>query len=153
MPFCTQCGTKVADRDVYCASCGAQQPGVRRAATDFVGSMNPNTASLLCYIPFVGWIAAIIVLASQRFRAESDARFHAFQGLYLFVAWLILDWGVGPSFAFVPRNVFHFSIAGLFKMVVIGAWIFMIVKASQGERYRLPVFGELAERSLTEQRL
>jgi uncharacterized membrane protein len=36
-------------------------------------------------------------------------------------------------------------------MVVMGAWIFMIIKASQGERYRLPVFGELAERSLTEQ--
>jgi uncharacterized membrane protein len=150
MPFCTQCGTNVSATDVYCASCGAQQPDVQRP-NDFVGSMRPNTAALLCYIPFVGWIASIVVLASQRFRFERDVRFHAFQGLYLFVAWLILDWGVGPFFAFVPRNVFHFSVAGLLKMVVMGAWIFMIIKASQGERYRLPVFGELAERSLTEQ--
>jgi uncharacterized membrane protein len=153
MPFCTQCGTQVAGTDAYCANCGAQQPEAARIRTDFVGSMRPNTASLLCYIPFVGWIAAIVVLASQRFRQERDVRFHAFQGLYLFVAWLILDWGVGPFFAFVPRNVFHFSIAGMLKMVVMAAWIFMIVKASQGERYRLPVFGELAERSLTEQQL
>jgi uncharacterized membrane protein len=151
MPFCTQCGTTVGGSDAYCANCGAQQPEVARQQGDFLGSMRPNTAALLCYIPFVGWIAAIVVLASQRFRFDRDVRFHAFQGLYLFVAWLILDWGVGPFFAFVPRNVFHFSVAGMLKMVVMAAWIFMIIKASQGERYRLPVFGELAERSLTEQ--
>ena len=39
----------------------------------------------------MGWIAAIIVLASQRFKAMPTVRFHAFQGLYLFVAWLMND--------------------------------------------------------------
>lgn len=153
MPFCTQCGTQVAGSDVYCASCGAQQPRNGKASSpmDFTGGMKPQTASVLCYIPFVGWIAAVVVLASQRFRTDPVVRFHAFQGLYLFVAWLILDWGVGPFFAFVPNNVFRISIAGFFKLLVIAASIFMMVKSNQGERYRLPIFGELAERSLQEQ--
>ena len=152
MPYCTQCGNKVGDRDVFCAACGGRQP-VAPNGSNPVESVNPKTAALLCYIPFVGWIAAIVVLASQRFRINRDVRFHAFQGLYLFVAWLIVDWGVSPFFSFMPRAVFHFSLAGVLKLAVMGAWIFMIIKASQGERYHLPVFGELAERSLQEQQL
>jgi len=31
------------------------------------------------------------------------------------------------------------------------ASIFMMVKTSQGEHYRLPVFGELADKSIAEQ--
>jgi uncharacterized membrane protein len=118
---------------------------------DPFANMQPNSVGTLCYIPFVGWIAAIAVLASQRFREDRTLRFHAFQGLYLFVAWLILDWGVGPFFTFVPRSMFRFSVTGLLKLMVIGASVFMIVKTNQGIRIRLPVFGELAERSLSEQ--
>jgi uncharacterized membrane protein len=151
MPFCTQCGTQVAAAAGFCASCGAKQPGVARGKKDPFSGIQPNSAATLCYTPFLGWIAAIAVLASQRFREDRSVRFHAFQGLYLFVAWLILDWGVGPFFAFVPRSVFRFSFLGLLKMAVIGASIFMMVKTSQGERFRLPIFGELAERSLSEQ--
>jgi uncharacterized membrane protein len=31
-------------------------------------------------------------------------------------------------------------------------WIFMLLKASEGVRYRLPLLGELAERSVAEQK-
>ena len=47
----------------------------------------------------MGWVAAIIVLAADRFRHDRILRFHAFQGLYLFVAWLIADHVLGPVFA------------------------------------------------------
>jgi uncharacterized membrane protein len=151
MPFCTQCGTQVSESDTFCASCGGRQRGASGPIPDFTGGMRPATASVLCYIPFVGWIASIVVLASQRFRTYTDVRFHAFQGLYLFVAWLILDWGIGPFFPFVPNHMFRFSITGVLKLMVIAASVFMMIKTNQGERYRLPIFGELAERSLSEQ--
>jgi hypothetical protein len=61
--------------------------------------VSPRTASLLCYIPILGWIVAIVVLASARFRDNARVRFHAFQGLYLFVAWLIVDWVLSPMFS------------------------------------------------------
>jgi uncharacterized membrane protein len=114
-----------------------------------MGQMSSRTASLLCYIPMVGWIFAIVVLASARFRHEYNVRFNAFQGLYLFVGWLIIDWVVSPFF-FIPGMPVHFP--NVFKLGMFLLWIFMMIKVNQGETYRLPVVGELAERSLAEQR-
>ena len=97
MPFCTQCGAQVQPADVFCSKCGMRQaaPGpVPRP--DPLAGITPRTASMLCYIPIVGWIASIVVLASPKFRNERDVRFHAFQGLYLFVVWLLVDWVVAP---------------------------------------------------------
>jgi uncharacterized membrane protein len=111
--------------------------------------MNYRDAATFCYIPWVGWIASIVVLASTRFRENHQARFHAFQGLYMFVAWLLIDWVADPVFSSMPSPMRHFS--GLLKLGVFVAWIFMIVKVRNGEDYRLPVVGDLADRSAHEQ--
>jgi uncharacterized membrane protein len=110
--------------------------------------MTPRTASMLCYIPFVGWIAAILVLAAQRFQKSPDVRFHAFQGLYLFVAWLLLDWAVLPWFPFGPHHFFFAPLRTIAHAILFAIWIFMLIKAAHEERYSLPIIGELAERSL-----
>jgi uncharacterized membrane protein len=94
----------------------------------------------------MGWIAAIIVLAAQRFRGMRTVRFHAFQGLYLFVAWLmndqVLKWALAP--------VSHFHLHDLISLVLLAMSVFMMVKASHDEAYSLPIFGELAHRSISE---
>jgi uncharacterized membrane protein len=146
MPYCSQCGNQVGDRDVFCAKCGARQPVGPAPARDHFAGVTPRTASILCYIPLIGWIAAIVVLAADRFRNDRIVRFHAFQGLYLFVAWLIVDRVLSPVLAWVP----HMHLGGLFRVVVIATWVFMLVKASHEEAYSLPVIGELAERSVAE---
>jgi len=152
MLFCCQCGTQVSETDAFCAVCGARQPAPSKPEGEFLSSMSSRTASLLCYIPILGWIPAIVILASSRFRQDRIVRFHAFQGLYLFVAWLIVDWGVGPFFTFVPSHAFRISIAGMLKVAIFLVWIFMIIKTSQSVTYRLPLLGELAERSVSEQK-
>lgn len=159
MPYCNQCGNQVLPADRYCAKCGTAQPasfaaGARSAGnTDPLASVNSRTASLLCYIPVVGWVWAIVVLAATRFRHESDTRFHAFQGLYLFVAWLLVDWVLGPFFVLpMGHDLGLRLIPRLLKLVVLGAWIVMILKTANGEMYRLPILGELADRSVSEQR-
>jgi len=108
-------------------------------------SINPKTASILCYVPWVGWIAAIVVLASDRFRHNRPIRFHAFQGLYIFVAWLIADQVLRPVFGFARLHLYQ-----LVEAVLLAMSIFMMVKAGQNETYSLPLFGELAQRSMTE---
>jgi uncharacterized membrane protein len=148
MAFCSQCGNRVADTDQYCAKCGARQPAAVRAASDPLENMNPRTAAVLCYVPWLGWIAAIVVLASNRFRDNSALRFHAFQGLYLFVAWLMVDYVLKPLFHIMPGPTFPFE--RLFQLAILGVWVFMMIKASHGEQYSLPIIGELAERSVTE---
>ncbi len=144
----------------------AERPGMddRPEARDFQtgyaannggGLRNSKTAALLCYIPWFGWIAAIIVLASRRYRRDYEVRFHAFQGLYLFVTWLLVDWVVSPvlrmtGYGFwqpLPRG------GGVLHLVILAGWIVMLVKVGQGQHYRLPILGDLAERSVAEQRV
>ena len=158
MPYCCQCGKATGDADVFCAVCGARQP-LRPPRED---GITPHTAAILCYIPVLGWIPAVIALASGRYRQEKTLRFHAFQGIYLFVAWLMVDWVLGPmpGFRFPLNHGLHFFFFGLpalslgvaLKALVLFAWIFMLVKTSQGELIKLPVLGELADRSVAEQR-
>jgi uncharacterized membrane protein len=137
----------------YCRQCGAAQPvdasapiPPPRPAADPLSGISPRTASILCYVPGMGWIAAIIVLAAQRFRHNPVVRFHAFQGLYLFVAWLmndqVLKWALAP--------VSHLHVHDLVSLVLLIMSIFMMVKASHDEAYSLPLFGELAHRSISE---
>ncbi len=153
MPYCCQCGQKVGDRDVFCAACGTRQPQCS-PVSDYLHGISPRTASLLCYIPIVGWIVSIVVLASARFRGDTRVRFNAFQGLYLFVAWLIVDWVLGPLFSFphLWGPSFYRVFPALMKAAIFGAWIFMIVKTAQDELYKLPILGDLAEKSVSEQR-
>jgi uncharacterized membrane protein len=162
MPFCTQCGHEANSADTFCGQCGARQsaggepPNPPRPAApnnpplhDPLAGLSARTATILCYVPAVGWIAAIIVLAARKFKDDHLIRFHAFQGLYLFAAWLVVDWVVGPVVHFTPGP--SRSIETLLHVVLLAVSIFMMIKASHNEAYVLPIIGELAQRSATEQ--
>jgi uncharacterized membrane protein len=161
MPFCTQCGHQVAQQDAFCGWCGARQAGATptgatgpRSApppmppADPLGGLSPRTASILCYIPTVGWIAAVIVLAARKFKTERIVRFHAFQGLYLFAVWLFVNWVVRPIVAAMPEHFIR--IDHILEGILLATSIFMMVKASHDEPYVLPIIGELAQRSAAE---
>jgi uncharacterized membrane protein len=100
-------------------------------------------------VPAIGWIAAIIVLAARKFKENHLIRFHAFQGLYLFAAWLVVDWVVGPISRWNPEH--RFPLDTLLHGLLLAVSIFMMIKASHDEAYVLPIIGELAQRSATEQ--
>lgn len=147
MPYCSSCGNLVDARDAFCARCGTRQPNLP-VQQDFLAGISSRTASILCYIPTLGWIAAVIVLATRKFRNDRAVRFHAFQGLYLFGLWLSIQWVIKPLFHDVPDPFIH--IERLLEGVIMGVWIFMMIKASHEETYSLPVIGELAQKSAAE---
>ena len=156
MPFCTHCGTQVGANDGFCAGCGAKQSAgaggtggqhgsQRSELKDFGANMPPRTIAALCYVPGLGWLSSLYVLAGERFRQDMIVRFHAFQGLYLFVAWLVVGalspmFNVGWRFTGIPRTL----------LSVLG--IVMLVKTLRNQDERLPFVGELADRSIREQR-
>ena len=156
MPYCCQCGKPVDGAARFCAACGGRQPLGTTQAPDVFSGINDRTASILCYIPWLGWIAAVIVIASRRYKSATpearEVRFHAFQGLYLFVAWLIVDWVLSPVLMFGGMGMGHSfgPLGGLLHIVILAAWIVMLIKVSHSEHYRLPVIGEMAERSVHE---
>jgi uncharacterized membrane protein len=166
MPFCTHCGHEVDENDRFCGNCGARQPNAgggsaaMPSAPQTSDGIPDKTACVLCYIPFVGWIVSIVVLAAKRFRDQRVVRFHAFQGLYLFVAWLLVEQVISPVlFAFSPwmwgggffedGAAFRFvGLATLLQLTLIGVGVFMMFRVSDDEMFRLPLLGDLAERSL-----
>lgn len=157
MPFCSKCGFEVQSGDQFCGRCGSPQavgaapPGAKKSnAGDPFASVNDSTSSVLCYIPFLGWIACIYVLSVDRFRRNNAVRFHAFQGLYLFVAWLIYDWVLeGLLYEFVGRA---WVITRAVRLGLTATWIYLMYKTSQREVVRIPVIGDLADQSVAEQR-
>lgn len=161
MPFCTQCGQQVTDADVFCANCGRRQhaaPGPSRPASaphpagagvDPLAGISARTASILCYTPVLGWVAAVIVLAARKFRSDRIVRFHAFQGLYLFAAWLVVQWVIHPLVLTLPSHFLR--IDHVLELIIIGTSVFMMVKTSHDDPFVLPIIGELAQRSAAEQ--
>ena len=148
MPFCTHCGTQVQSTAAFCQSCGTAQPGADTpAGTDPLASLKPRNAAILCYLPWLGWIMSLVILSTRRFQSNRLVRFHAFQGLYLFVAWMIVDIALEP----VLRVSGLRRIIPILELGLVATWILMLVKTSANELIRLPIVGEMAERSVNEQ--
>lgn len=143
MAFCVQCGQAVGDRDGFCGKCGAAQPGAPPRASA-APSLTPANAAALCYIPVLGFIMSIVVLASEKYRGDMTARFHAFQGLFLAVAFQIVDKVYGPFVRFPSE--------GLLKVGLVALGVWLIIATSRGEKIRLPILGDLAEKAAEEQR-
>lgn len=152
MPFCTRCGTSVATSAAYCRNCGAPQPRHTAEITNILSGISDRTAAMLCYIPVFGVIPAVVFLASQRFRQKPKLRFDAFQSLYLFVSWLIVSSAI-PTLFFTgfPGGGIEHGLLELLKMALFVCWIVLLIKAAQQQQMRLPIIGDLAARSATEQ--
>ncbi len=151
MPFCTNCGTSVDPNASFCHYCGTAQPRTAPEFKDFLGGMSDRTASILCYIPVFGVIPAIVFLASQHYRTNSRVRFNAFQALYLFVTWLIVSSAFPTLFFGFPGWGIEHVLLGILKLLLFVCWIYLLIKAANEEQVRLPILGDLAARSTTEQ--
>jgi len=152
LPFCTNCGSSVDPHATFCHQCGTRQPRTIPQYTDFLAGLSDHAACVLCYIPVFGVIPAIIFLASHKYRGNHRVRFDAFQALYLFLAWLLVH-SAAPAllFASFPGSGIEHAILGILKIVLFVCWIYLLVKAARNEQVKLPIIGDLAARSTTEQ--
>ncbi|MFU8796951.1 MAG: DUF4870 domain-containing protein [Dehalococcoidia bacterium] len=97
--------------------------------------LEPNTAGLLCYLGF--WITGIIFLIIEQ--ENRFVRFHALQSIVTFGGLAI----IGALLSLIPfMGIVFGPIIGVLILVL---WILMMVKAHQGELYRLPLAGLVAE--------
>lgn len=161
MPYCSKCGKEVRDLDRFCTKCGARQPIYTPGKLDTASDAVSDRAScVLCYTPFLGWVVAIIVLAADRFRNQPVVRFHAFQALYLFVTWLLVDRVVGPVLHLALVRPFSGGMAfwwpglgigglvGALELAIVVVSIYMMFRVNENEFIRLPLLSDLADKSL-----
>ena len=103
-----------------------------------VKSRDPKRWAALSYA--VGLISGVIVLSVEK--TDRYVRFHAWQSVLAFAAAAAISMLL-PS---VPVVGDWRIIRVLFLISVIALYVFLIVKALQGERHKLPVVGDLAEK-------
>ena len=139
MTVCPSCGETL--EGAACARCAGteSQPPAPPAIDD-------NVASALCYL-LLG-VTGVLLLYLEPYNSNKRVRFHAFQGLYLFVAMLLVEWVLTPMFRVIHEPIFRFD--KLLQAGILFMCVFMIIKASHEEMYSLPIIGDLAARSAAE---
>ena len=100
--------------------------------------MDENVEGLLAYL--LWWLTGIVLLLLEK--ESYFVRFHAMQSTVTFLFFTVAI----KVFEFIP--IIGWLIAYLLSLVAIIAWIVGMVKAYQGELYKFPIFGDLAEQWL-----
>ena len=104
--------------------------------SDTSSGLQENVASLLCYV--LGWISGIVFLIIEP--ENKTIKFHAYQSILVFASLHV----VIMIFAWIP--FIGWVIASLVGLVAFIAWIGLIVVASQGQKYKVPIAGDYAEK-------
>lgn len=100
--------------------------------------LDPKVSSLLAYL--LGIVGGIVFYAISK---DSYVRFHAVQSILLSIAMGVIYGGV-TILGFAVQ--FIFGISWLLYFAFLAVWIIVMVKAYGGERYKLPVIGDMAEK-------
>jgi len=148
MAFCPNCGAQTAG--AFCPNCGsAVSAGPGSAGASFAPpasvsapGMSENVAGALCYL--LGLITGIIFLVISPYNQNKTVRFHAFQSIFLTVAYFVIQiaWSIvsllthGLGFLFYPLLLLFFFVL----------WLYMMYSAYNNKRIKLPVVGDLAEK-------
>jgi len=116
-----------------------QAPKVAGSTT----SLEPNVAGLLCYV--LGWITGLVFILIEK--ENKFVRFHAMQSIVTFGALTVV---VVVVSILGQIGVPHF-LSNILQAVVwviwVVLWIVLMIKAYQGERFKLPIAGDIAEKN------
>ncbi len=101
-------------------------------------TLQPNVAALLSYA--LGWVSGLIVFLIEK--ESKFVRFHALQSIAVFGSLTVLQ------ILLVGVPVFGWILLPLLYLAQVGLWVLLMVKAFQGEKFKLPVAGDFAEKNV-----
>ncbi len=162
MAFCGKCGTQLPEGSNACPNCGAatnpnaqqngaqqqntQQGGFNAAVNNFTNTKNTTgefdpadiqNNKIMAVLAYIGILFLVPLLAAKD---SKFARFHANQGLVLFLADIIVGIASG-ILVWIPIIGWLISLVlsiALFVFMIIG-----IVNAAQGQAKELPLIGSI----------
>ena len=97
--------------------------------------MAENVAGVLCYVG--GWVTGLVFYLVDK---RPFVRFHAAQSIVVFGLLHAVYIGLAMLFFTGPLRVF--GVLSLLQLFALVLWIVLMVKAYQGEKFRLPVVGD-----------
>lgn len=118
--------------------------------TETSAGLDENVAGALSYI--LGLLSGLFFYFTEE--ENEFVRFHALQSILFSVVVFVIYWVVNTiifSLFWSPTGAGG-AIWGLLSMVMtllwlafIAAWLFLMFKAYNGERFKLPILGDMAE--------
>ena len=119
-------------------------------------NLDENVSSALCYV--LTWITGIIFYFMEK--ENKTVRFHAMQSILTFLPLMILGsifgWIGAPKWTYGsgPYGIGGFDpgipaltyLSWIIWIIMLILWILLIIKAYQGEKFKLPVVGDMAEK-------
>jgi len=98
---------------------------------------NDNVMGMLAYFTI---IPAVIFLVLEPYNRNRFVRFHSWQCILFHVAWIVL-WFALHILAIL--TFFLWPIIGLAGFIL---WIILVIKAYQGQMFKIPFLGDIAEK-------
>ena len=100
--------------------------------------LDPKVSALLAYLLSI--VGGIVFYAISK---DSYVKFHAMQSILFWVASAII---YAILFA-ISFAVFYLSfITWIIEVGLFAVWVLLMIKAYQGEKYKLPIIGDMAEK-------
>lgn len=123
----------------------ASQSGATQGKSS-VGNLDGNIAALLAYI--ATWLSGLVFYLMEK--ENRFVRFHAMQSIMLggtaIVLMIVLGtvWSIAYWISWILGSLVGL-VCALIWLVMLVAWIMCMVKAFQGQQFKLPIIGNLAE--------
>jgi uncharacterized membrane protein len=147
--FCANCGNQMQDAEAVCSKCGKPAGasvggGAAAAPAPAAGSgLADNVAGMLAYVTF---IPAIIFLVMEPYNRNRFVRFHSFQCIFFNVAWFVLWMAISVISMTGILAVITLLLTPIIMLAGLIVWVMLLLKANQGQMWKLPVIGDLAEK-------
>ena len=112
--------------------------------------MQANVAALLSYV--LGWLTGLIFFLLEK--DNKFVKFHAMQSMIVFGALFVLQIGIGMFIWIFAMMRLGFMIpvisfiTGLLYIISFILWVILMTKAYQGEMFKLPIAGDIAEKQV-----
>ena len=120
-------------------------------------NLEENIASVIAYV--LVWVTGIIIFLIEK--ENKTVRFHAMQSILTFLPLTIIGWIVGwigaPSYSYgsypygyswspgIPALIW---LSWIIWAITVILWLVLIIKAYQGEKFKLPIVGDIAEKQV-----
>jgi uncharacterized membrane protein len=111
-------------------------PAKSAATKKTTTGLHPNTAAALSYV--LGWLTGLVFLLIEK---DKYVRFHAFQSLLLFGGSTVLK-------ILLNATRFLSPVVSLIWIAEFILWLVLIYKAFQGEKFRVPYVGDIADQQV-----
>lgn len=153
MAFCSSCGHEIGEGTAFCPACGAK---VSAPATPVFDEEDIKENKLIAVFAYLNVLVLVPILAGRK---SPFARYHAKQGLVLFVIEAFLHFAYGTLKSVLSPFVAHIaatngyssynwlelvlSLLGVVAFAYIAFAVIGIIRVLRGEAKPLPLIGSL----------